>query len=279
MASALISTAKRIDCRNAPVAGDVSPGPGQYNIPAAIMVGAPNFAGFSSTAKRNPFGRASSATPSPMTYLIRENLVKKAPVCSSDFNSKTKRFDDGQPWGPLQENWTSVPSMGKHIKAFPKHKGTPVQMENPQSVPSIPRRHQCFGFEEDERSGRLVLQGPTYAGYSGLRNDAVGPMDYDPKFVEKGKTTNFSKGADRDPYKHIKSDGPGPGHYNTAVSSFDDPTSSSLYNDGSYVMRLNSVRKQQSACFESKTIREVIPRTREVRPEPGSDRKSTRAHV
>ena len=268
MASALISTSKRIDSSN--TGQGPSPGPGQYNIPPAITVSSPNFVGFQSSAKRNPFGSLKTTSPSPMAYLVRENLLKKQPVCSSDFNSKTKRFDDGQAWGPLRETWTEVPAMGKHPKAFPKPQTSPLIIEPPPRVPSIPQRHQSYGFEEDDKTGKLVLQKPSYPGYTGRKNDTVGPMDYEPKHIDKIKTTNFGKGSNRDPYKHCKSDGPGPGYYNAAVSSFDDPASSSAYNEGNYVMRLNSVRKQQSAAFESKTVRETIPKTREVRPDPGS---------
>lgn len=205
MAQALLNTAKRGGIE---VKSDL-PGPGTYQVPGAISIGAPNYIGFSTSGKRDPFGtgKKTSTSPSPMAYLVRENLIKKQPVCASAFNTRTKRFEDERPWGPLREDWTELKPMGKQIKAFPKPQTSPVLLAKPPHVPSIPMRHQAYGFEEE--NGKLVLQQPSYPGYSGLKNDTVGPMDYDPKPIRTPKTTNFSKGADRDPYKYIKSDMPG----------------------------------------------------------------------
>jgi hypothetical protein len=70
----------------------------------------------------------------------------------------------------------------------------------------------------------------------------------------------------------------GPGYYNAAPSPFDLPDNS-IYKEGNYVIRLNSIKKRQSATFESKTGREsLVPRTllKEQRPGPGTyELKST----
>ena len=94
------------------------------------------------------------------------------------------------------------PSTLKHgkPKKFPKafqnyeiiqmgiHSGT-------SSVPSIPTRHQSYGYESTP-DGRVILQDPVNPGFSGGKNDSVGPCDYDPKVQIKYKhipKANFSK--------------------------------------------------------------------------------------
>ena len=167
------------------------------------------------------------------------------------------------------ENWTNEKPLGKQFKKFARP-NQPVAIVKPANVPSIPMRHQAYGFEEDPTSGKLVLQKPVYPGYTGLKNDKVGPMDYAPKPLDKIKSTNFAKSASRDSYERSRAEGPGPGYYNTATSTFDDPSASNIYSDGNFVMRLNTVKKRQSAAFESKTTRETMPMSKEIRPDPGS---------
>lgn len=279
MTSAMISTAPRL----APAAADQYPnvGPGSYQLQSSIKIAAPQFTAFTSSSNRDPFGLAKGSknpnsvkSPSPMAYDVREKLIKKQPVCSSALNSGTKRFHQEQPWGPSKENWTEEKGIGNSFKkkSFSKQ-SNPVHIDRDRNVPSIPARHQAYGFEEDKK-GKLVLQEPTYPGYSGLKHDTVGPMDYNPTYgLRSKKTTNFSKGSKRpDGLSKERLAAPGPGYYNTASSTFDDPTASSIYNDGSYTMKLNAARRQQSSSFESKTEREVVPRhiLKEKRPAPGS---------
>lgn len=273
MTTQFLSSSKRI--HGDETTSPTNLGPGSYSIPTSIQIGSPNFTGFLSSGKRNPFGNtmkgADKDVPSPMTYIVRENLVKKQPVCSSDFNSTSKRFSVDKPWGPLKENWTDEKSMGKEYKRYPSPVASKVPLEKPSTVPSIPMRHQSYGFEPDPASGKLVLQKPSIPGYTGLKQDTVGPMDYMPKPIDKPKATNFGRAATREAYERRKVDGPGPGYYNTAVSSFDDPAMTSVYNDGSFVMRLNSVKRRQTSSFASNSKRESdLPNPREKRPEPGS---------
>jgi len=195
---------------------------------------------------------------------------KSQPVCSSDFNSNSTRFKQDKAWGPLKENWTDLKPMGKEYKQYPSPVTPKVPLEKLTTVPSIPVRHQAYGFEPDPNTGKLVLQKPSYPGYTGVKGDTVGPMDYMPKPIEKPNVTNFGLAASREAYERRKADGPGPGYYNTAVSSFDDPAMASVYNDGSFVMRLNTVKRRQSSSFASNSVRGSEPNSKEKRPEPGS---------
>lgn len=63
------------------------------------------------------------------------------------------------------------------------------------SVPSIPTKHQSYGYESTP-NGKVQLQDPVNPGFSGVKNDSVGPCDYDPKINVKYKSVpkaNFSK--------------------------------------------------------------------------------------
>ena len=37
-------------------------------------------------------------------------------------------------------------------------------LEKPQNIPSIPARHQSYGFEEDKDTRKLIAQTPIYPG-------------------------------------------------------------------------------------------------------------------
>lgn len=271
-----MSSSKRIVEQDTP-GSPVGPGPGTYNVPGAINIAAPSYTAFSSSSKRDPFGTSKKkgplvTSPSPMAYDVREKLIKNKPVLSSGFNSKTKRFSHEQAWGPLKENWTSPKPFGMQKKAFPKPQSKPVVLETKAvKAPSIPRKHQSYGFEEND-TGILVPQIPSYPGYTGLKEDRVGPMDYNPRPERSRRTTDFSKGSNRP--SGLNADAlamPGPGYYNTTQSSFDNPNSTSMYNDGSYTMRLNAVRSQKTSSFATNADRSsFLPKSKEVRPEPGS---------
>ena len=45
--------------------------------------------------------------------------------------------------------------------------------------PSIPSHKNIYGYDEDDR-GQLIKQQAISVGFSGLKNDKVGPGDYDP---------------------------------------------------------------------------------------------------
>ena len=150
--------------------GPASPqgvGPGSYDLPCAISIAPPSYSAFSSTSKRDPFGtiiKRGQTSPSPMAYDVREKLIKDKPVLSSGFNSKTKRFSQGQAWGPLKENWTSEKPLGVQKKSLPQSQWKPVVVESRiTAVPSIPTKHQSYGFEEDA-VGKLIPQKPNHPG-------------------------------------------------------------------------------------------------------------------
>jgi hypothetical protein len=40
---------------------------------------------------------------------------------------------------------------------------------------------QSYGYEEDPEEGKLIPQYPMQSGFSGLKEDRVGPLEYNPK--------------------------------------------------------------------------------------------------
>lgn len=71
----------------------------------------------------------------------------------------------------------------KRSKSQPSHLDALKQLSIQASAPSIPTKFQSFGYEETE-DGNLRLQEPLRPGFTGLKNDHVGPGDYDPKIVD-----------------------------------------------------------------------------------------------
>jgi hypothetical protein len=82
------------------------------------------------------------------------------------------------------------------------------------SAPSIPRRDQCFGYEESG-DGRLVRQPPKNASQllAGVGADTAGPghYDYHDGTAAKKALGVFGKGPPRTTHKVVET--PGPGHY------------------------------------------------------------------
>jgi Sperm-tail PG-rich repeat len=126
-------------------------------------------------------------------------------------------------------------------------------------VPSIPTKEQSYGYEPTE-DGRLEPQEAAMPGFRGIKNDTVGPGDYDPDIsaVTRNKPRPFFPNSPREvsavDKKHVT---PGPGTYNL-MSSFDLVTAQQSNYRSDYVVRLNEVRARQSAVFESKAIRDSL---------------------
>ncbi len=71
----------------------------------------------------------------------------------------------------------------KRSKSQPSHLDALKLLTLNVSAPSIPTKFQSFGYEEAE-DGNLRLQEPLRPGFSGLKNDQVGPGDYDPQIID-----------------------------------------------------------------------------------------------
>ena len=54
----------------------------------------------------------------------------------------------------------------KKPKSLRMKKTNPIShlLEKPQNIPSIPARHQSYGFEEDKDTRKLIAQTPIYPG-------------------------------------------------------------------------------------------------------------------
>ena len=154
--------------------------------------------------------------------------------------STSERFGvdaKGEEPGPGEYILASTFKDGKR-KVFPKSSKNDVlkYTSGPASVPSIPARSQSYGYEMDTMTNKLVAQKPLvpgtysliyslthllthsfiiYAGFTGTKNDTVGPGDYEPKIDLKYKSAgsvSFGIG-DRPGVGADKSSIPGPGTY------------------------------------------------------------------
>eukprot|EP01035_Chromulina_nebulosa_P025897 gene25897-33850_t len=257
------------------------PGPGAYASFAPFSNSLPGFAPFATSTKRMVDDRDKG--PSPGAYdIATDMLMKKKSTGASCFKSKSDRFKEIKIGDVSTPAAYYPPSTLKHgkPKKFPKayqnyeiiqmgiHSGT-------SSVPSIPTRHQSYGYESTP-DGRVVLQDPINPGFSGGKNDSVGPCDYDPKLQIKFKhipRANFSKAPDRESLDRLVAkvrETPGPGYYNSP-SPFDLLESGPGLggrNDADFLMRLSTAKKHQSSIFESKTQREVFQEVRQRENDP-----------
>jgi len=243
-------------------------GPGSYDPPGAIKLPLPGFVPFSTTSKRVPITTALD-TPPPGTYTISRSLLTNTNNASNAFRSKTQRFTDDTIKKNMSEEVIlhTTSSLGNIDKSMKNHQTiitnrlaeilatAPFQ----PTVPSIPNRFQSYGYEEWD--GKLVLQQPLHPGYSGLKHDTVGPLDYDPSTDGKRSTitgANFSKSAGRrDKELSNRALLPGPGYYNT-FSSFDLLNPENSQTDADFVYRMAAAKKRPNATFESKTQRNAL---------------------
>ena len=123
----------------------------------------------------------------------------------------------------------------------------------------------CYRYEEDD-SGKLKPQKALNPGYSGVRQDCVGPGDYDPRPLAKTKViANFAKGTERIVGERPSSN-PGPGYYNYK-SSFES-LEVDAEDDGNFYMKMAQAQKKSLSSFVSTTQR--VPIEGKVDPhEPG----------
>jgi hypothetical protein len=140
-------------------------------------------------------------------------------------------------------------------------------------VPSIPNKNQSYGYDYNP-DGKLSLQSAQMPGYSGLRNDSVGPGDYEPRanaVVRSSSCSHFSKAPERKLDLQTAGKGiPGPGYYNTPTE-FDlqgnDKFNPTMGTD--IVLQLKAARKRPSYMFESATTRKVFDEVISTKEGPG----------
>jgi len=279
MASNFLSRSKKTDLFPVPDTGDVGPGEYAYS---SIDKKVPVYSGFSSTSSRAVFsskhGRGTQS-PGVGMYSTRENLLAAGTPAVANFKSKADRWGlkekDYRP-GPSGFNPSSIKNLApkKHLQSSQSFEFLEVVPE-PFVVPSIPARHQSYGYEENP-TGKLIPQAPINPGFTGTKNDTVGPGDYDPKLVRSKSAFDIGRGSARpDPAaaKRGAGDIPGPGYYNVP-SAFGAPNDDTFYAEGSYMVQLKYAKNLPTATFRSKSDRGnslLPPRVlKEQRPGPGS---------
>lgn len=251
-------------------------GPGTYSDSRGIVASLPGFIPFNTSDRRAPIERSSIAPP-PGSYDIEDYDILKSQGAATAFKSKSKRFTylKGGEDEPGPGDYTLKPAIGitkkkKIIKPQSIFEVANIPLGN--RVPSIPNKHQSFGYDYTH-DGTLVLQASQTPGYSGFKHDAVGPGDYEPREKIKYKSSscsNFAKAPERKLDLTISGkDAPGPGYYNTpttfdvADDSFNPNASTDL------VLQLKAARKRQSFMFESSTERKVFQEVISTKVAPG----------
>lgn len=271
MAQQFLSRSARELGSKEPTTGAI--GPGEYNIDSSIKKSKPGFTGFSSSARRSgdavDSNRIVEITPGPGEHDVNKLLgAQWSKSIKSSFRSGTNRFKSSISSDTPAPTAYTIPS-SINVKKKKHYRKTKINVDvvslNPAVVPSIPTRHQSYGYEAGN-DGKMQLQDPIVPGYAGVGNDTVGPGDYDPKVNFKfssEKTAHISK-TKRDYNAGIVRDrltNPGPGYYNHQ-SSFEDfaniAGSASPEKSDYYVKLNNSMKRHPLSSFESKSKREFI---------------------
>jgi len=143
------------------------------------------------------------------------------------FASRVKRFHGGE-LGPKSE----APGPGQYYKenSWVKRRGTNAGWNKGTSSvallpnpPSIPSHNNVFGYEENQR-GELIRQKNTENVHTGIKNDMVGPGEYQVgvRMTTKGPT-KWVKSDLPEKIQELKQKKsglqPGPGHYQPPISS------------------------------------------------------------
>jgi hypothetical protein len=200
--------------------------------------------------------------------------TQKFTVANTVFRSGGKRFANTFPAanaeepGPGTYNLKSSIEVKKPFKAR-KHEPLLIKAEVPTPVqgPSIPSKLQSYGYDIDPRSGQLTLQDSVYQGYTGNKQDRVGPGDYDPNDDIRFRhhdAAAFGKRSGRNmDLVASRSVAPGPGHYNTITSDFDlfglNPhTIDSEPGASDFLLALKASRRKPSSVFVSRTSRKIF---------------------
>lgn len=189
-------------------------GPGSYHSPS-VRKEKFAVAPFNSTSRRHIFAaKDADALPGPGEHFV-DAEVKKAPVSTSVFKSRTSRSDAfagaDSDCGPgsysLPDQWQRKPPLKEIIPQSHSH----IKWVKVASAPSVPTKAQSFGYEEGS-NGELVMQRPPTPPAEVTHGSL-------PSFVDSKKGTALMKARTTFPRKQTSSQipGPGPGSYELPV--------------------------------------------------------------
>jgi hypothetical protein len=214
------------------------PPPGAYDpkLPKAYDSGLPKkHVPFCSSATQREQLKVKGVSPGPGQYAVAAKYAEKQP---------------NRTWGvPHSENKAVFRST---------------------SAPSIPRDHQCFGYEESD-NGRLVRQGRRdgQTWYSGRPNDSCGPGHYSFKEeVTKQRVTGGRMLGFRSQAKY--DDLPGPGHYIAKAPTKQLPMYSAFASTSEQISTKGEKTRSQGpgpGAYGDLAVSKSQPDLRELHPE------------
>eukprot|EP00930_Biecheleria_cincta_P051905 TRINITY_DN37121_c0_g1_i1.p1 TRINITY_DN37121_c0_g1~~TRINITY_DN37121_c0_g1_i1.p1 ORF type:complete len:581 (-),score=74.19 TRINITY_DN37121_c0_g1_i1:89-1831(-) len=201
-------------------------GPGHYALPTDFKPGEevrPNYNGFNSTQadqaspqKVPPMGLDPGCYNPKFPKDYDHGLPKKhIPFTTGAPRSKSLKQDDRPGPGEYTTSKLGAPVFASKTMGVPQ--GTSARLFKSTSAPSIPRDHQCFGYEE-AGDGRLVRQNRKdgIASLTGRPGDSAGPGQYDAhQYMSiSNSLSSFGKimplAGDK---PNLKAETPGPGYY------------------------------------------------------------------
>eukprot|EP00873_Tetraselmis_striata_P040864 jgi/Tetstr1/461128/TSEL_006267.t1 len=256
-------------------------GPGAYLGPQ-IKRHEHNYAPFASTAIRSLDEHPPKYTPGPGAYNAEEALLRhksKSTVESPAFASRVDRLY-------VDKTGLDTPAPGTYqegnawIKNKHRYKGQSntqrVSYKRAPTAPSVPARHQSYGYEEGSL-GELVMQAPPEQRRTGRGIDRAGPGDYDPS-MDAVKVQHGNKAAGWSHSKTVQhqvfnaKESPGPGEYNPKRDLGVEAESDVNYRTAGAAPRGEGKLAKRSSNFASKVPRpfQTAPESYDVGPGPGT---------
>ena len=274
-----------------------------------------SYAPFSSTSERlfHEKRTTSMSTPGPGAYRAEwasgNSFARAAPRVGS--SSSSNIFKTGVPRlaselpgpsgpGPgsynLMQEWIK-PRAGRHSRGyaaaaaaaaapgpeeFPPGGAPPEQQQSTTrlvyrkraTAPSVPARNQSYGYEETS-TGDLILQSAPKVGFTGIKDDTVGPGRYRPALRPTHRFTDFSRSTTTRKLFSTNTN-PGPGQYQSGAGEAADAR------EGSATTRtartgVRSAPAMPSSNFASK-VKKLADNAaeKERTPGPGSYNVSSR---
>ncbi|KAK3272820.1 hypothetical protein CYMTET_18903 [Cymbomonas tetramitiformis] len=188
------------------------------------------YAPFASTCERATQESTTTATynPGPGSYqrLARANAANNSSINS--FASRVGRFHEDKSTaqeapGPGQygDNSTWIKNTHRYVLEQPQRR---VTFQRMPTAPSVPARHQSFGYEEGD-GGELIMQKAPESGHTGMRSDTVGPAKYSPDHnsVQTTRKADFSKSRSQRELYSLQNT-PGPGTYTKKTERPGEPS-------------------------------------------------------
>ena len=83
------------------------------------------------------------------------------------------------------------------------------------TAPSVPARNQSYGYEETS-AGDLIMQSAPKVGFTGIKEDTVGPGRYRPALKQQNRFTDFSRSTTTRKLFSTNNN-PGPGQYTEQI--------------------------------------------------------------